>query len=53
MKELNLEQMGVQKMNALEVKDIDGGHMVGYAKWYHQQKIDAAADFWTWFMLAF
>jgi hypothetical protein len=32
-KNLDLEQLGVQELNAVEVKGTDGGHMVGYSKW--------------------
>ena len=53
MNNLNLKQMGVQELNAVEIKETDGGHMVGYSKWYHEQKakestLDMLIDFFAY-----
>jgi hypothetical protein len=50
-KNLDLEQLGVQELNAVEVKGTDGGHMVGYSKWYREQQASKSADFWFWWSI--
>ena len=44
------ENYDVQEMNMEEIKEVEGGHMVGYSKWYNQQKSDDFWDLITWLL---